>query len=193
MPLVGVWSPRTWLTMVFRSWMLLMARSSLEAQTTELARLNTALGKKKESIWSMNKAELVETARKELGLTLKQANDETVTTLREKLRRVRKATTVMIDPLATLPKGLEKLTLQELKEEAVVRGLPEPEPVTRAKLIVLIRDDVDTRTRLEQPPSSSTTARNQSTRPNPGGLTAAHFDDDWEMTQDSARRRADRR
>jgi hypothetical protein len=106
-------------------------------------------------------------------------------------------TMTTLDPLAKIPKGLEKLSLQELKEETLVRELPEPDQVTRAKLIVLIRDDVASRLTVEnavmQNASSSTTVRTPSTRPNQGGLNQDHFDNDWEMSEDPARQRPPRR
>ena len=55
----------------------------MEAANTELARVSSG---KKKSIWSINKAELVETARKELGLSVTQAEKETVLVLRERVR-----------------------------------------------------------------------------------------------------------
>jgi hypothetical protein len=192
---VGILSPKTWLMMMFRSWALMMTRSNLEALATEVARLQES-GSKKPSIWTMTKDQLAEAARKELGLSQTKAQAETVTTLRERLREVRRIRMTTLDPMASAPKGLGKLSLQELKEEAIVRALPEPDPATRAKLIVLIRDDVAARLSVEnavmQPASSSTTARTQSTRPNRDGLHADHFDDDWEMSGDPARQRPQR-
>ena len=191
---VGILSPKTWLMMMFRSWALLTTRTNLEALAVEVGRLQGAT--KKTSIWTMTKAQLVEAARKELGLSLVKAEAETVTTLRERLRTARQITMTTLDPLAKIPKGLDKLSLQELKEEAIVRELPEPDQVTRAKLIVLIRDDVASRLTVEnavmQNASSSTTVRTPSTRPNQGGLNQDHFDNDWEMSEDPARRRPPR-
>ena len=51
---------------------------------TEITRLTKKLGKKSGSIWNMDKSELVEVARMELGVTLAQAEKMTVTVLREK-------------------------------------------------------------------------------------------------------------
>jgi hypothetical protein len=46
------------------------------------------------------------------------------------------------DPLHIKPKGLSKMTLQELKDEAETRNLTLPKPLTRGKLLVLINDDL---------------------------------------------------
>jgi len=193
---VGILSPKTWLMMMFRSWALVMTRRNLEALATEVGRLQEN-ATKKPSIWTMTKDQLVEAARKELGLSQTKAQAETVTTLRERLREVRRIRMTTLDPLASIPKGLDKLPLQELKEEAIVRALPEPDQVTRAKLIVLIRDDAGARLMVEnavmQPASSSTQARTPSTRPSRGGLNADHSDDDWEMSGDPARQRVPQR
>ena len=87
------------------------------------ARYTNMLGKKSDSIWQMNKAQLAETARKELGMTLVQAQKETATVLRERLRRLPNVEEVKEDPLATLRKGLEKKSLDDLKEIHQERSL----------------------------------------------------------------------
>ena len=102
----------------------------------------TKASKTNESIWTMQKAELVEVARRELGLTLMAAQKETVPTLRERIRNQRMATTIEDSPLRIKPKGLSKMTLQELKDEAETRNIPLPKPSTRGKLLVLINDDL---------------------------------------------------
>ena len=182
MPTVGIFTPRTWLKMMFQAWAWMMARVCVEGYATEVGRLNKLLGKRSSSIWTMNKSELVETARKELGMTMIQAEKESVTALRERIRSARAVTSMVTDPLAKLPKGLEKLTLAELKEEALVRDLPEPDPATRAKLIVLIRDDVASRLILERP-SSSTTDR----RANTSSEKTVGQEEDWEMPEENSR------
>ena len=130
----------------------------MEAERTETARLSLKAGKKATSIWDMNKAELVELARVELNMTVAKANAETVTTLREKIRARRAITTVLDDPLATLPVGLSKMKKEELIQEAEQRGLGLPSKPTVGQLQVLIREDVEFRS------SISTTEANPNTR-----------------------------
>ena len=174
------------LRLIFQSWALTSTRASLEAASTELARLGS---KKKTSIWAMNKAELVEVARKELGLTVTQAEKETVLILRERIRATRSATEVVGDPLTRLPKGLDKMLVADLKTELVIRGLPEPEHATRARMIMLIRDDVVSRyeDHYHETPHHTLTSTSSATR------TPIPEDQDWNMAEDSMRRRVDRR
>ena len=172
--------------MMFQSWALMVTRASLEAASTELARLGS---KKKTSIWAMNKAELVEIARKELGLTVTQAEKETVLVLRERIRATRSATAVVGDPLSRLPKGLDKMLVSDLKEQLVIRGLPEPEHATRARMIMLIRDDVVSRYEDQYHETPHLTSTSSATRtPIP-----PEEDVDWNMAEDPMRRREDRR
>ena len=173
--LARAFSPKLWLTVILQAWALVMNRRVVEAQGMEIVRLGRDKDDKKKSLWTMNKAELVEEARLNLGMTVTQAEKETVLTLRERLRSFKNVCQMTEDPLAKLPKGLDKMLLNELKEEAVHRSLPNPEPCTRAKLIVLIRDDVANRLTLEQSSSPSTTDQPASTRPQ---------DEDWEMPQE---------
>ena len=156
------------------AWNLYTLKVQLEASRMENARLSAKLGKTSSSIWTMNKSELVETARKELSMSLAQAEKESVTTLREKLRSWRSLLKVEEDTLAAVPKGLEKMTLADLRTEALTRDLPEPEPCTRAKLIVLIRDDVNNRRILSS--STMDPAANMS-----GPQASGQEDEDWEM------------
>ena len=176
----------TWLRLIFQSWALTSTRASLEAASTELARLGS---KKKTSIWAMNKAELVEVARKELGLTVTQAEKETVLILRERIRATRSAAEVAGDPLTKLPKGLDKMLVADLKTELVIRGLPEPEQPTRARMIMLIRDDVVSRyeDHYHETPHHTLTSTSSATR------TPIPDDLDWNMAEDPMRRRVDRR
>ena len=172
--------------MMFQSWALMITRASLEAASTELARLGS---KKKTSIWAMNKAELVEIARKELGLTVTQAEKETVLVLRERIRATRSATTVAGDPLSKVPKGLDKMLASDLKEQLVIRGLPEPEHATRARMIMLIRDDVVSRYEEQYHATLHLTSSSSATwTPIP-----REEDADWNMAEDPMRRREDRR
>ena len=98
----------------------------------------------------MNRAELCEKAEKDLGMTRAQMKDETVTSLRERLRSQKEVTDMLLDPLAKAPKGLDSLKKDELKQECLLRDINEPSPCTRPKMIVLIRDDVARRMTMER-------------------------------------------
>ena len=78
------------------------------------------------SIWQMRKAELVELAVLELGWPRRQAEAETVGQLRLALREMRdeqKATTALASPQSALPKGLNRMLLAQLREEATTRQI----------------------------------------------------------------------
>ena len=97
------------LQLVVRTWRLWTLSMSLEAAWTEVERLRSKLGKESDSIWKMNKAELVELARRELGMSLMEANDQTVIMLRERIRARREMLHTVADPNDALPKGLNKM------------------------------------------------------------------------------------
>lgn len=123
-------------------WSNLCTRTLLEAERTENARLQNVVGRKTESIWSMNKADLVEKARLELGMTQAQAEKETVVTLRERIRSRRELTETSKDPFTKLPKGLDSLKKEELAVECKLRTIHMPEGATRPMMILAIREDV---------------------------------------------------
>jgi len=119
----------------------------------------------------MKKDELIEVARRELGMGPSRAQSETVTTLREKIRARREMVKVSEDPLSTLPKGLDKMDKAHLEEQVRFRDLTAiPEKATRAQLIIAIRDDVENRNLLDV----STTEWTQ--------VQTTTEDDDSEMT-----------
>ena len=130
------------LRMIFMAWQLRVAVVSVAALAAENQSLKMKLGKRNNSIWEMKKADLVEVARQELGMTIAAAEKETVTTLREKIRANRMKLTTNQDPLTVLPKGLEKMTWLELHEEMQKRSLPTPQKITRPMMIVAIREQV---------------------------------------------------
>ena len=130
---------------------------SAEAAQTEVERLKMKRETGSESIWHMKKEELVEVARRELGQTRAQAEKETVLTLRELVRRKRKDNQFQENPLNSLPKGLGAMKKEELMDEALKRNLP-TENQTRAGLILLIRDDVESRAVLNENAQSSTSS-----------------------------------
>ena len=133
------------------AWRLLVDQRSVEAYSEENARLVAQAGKRAHSIWHKNKEELVELAVQELGMSRRNAKAETVTVLREKLRVNRQVMAEEQDPMAKIPKGLEKMLHAQLMVECVNRGISvEPLPghtrvITRAQMIIRIRDDVERR------------------------------------------------
>ena len=138
---------KQYLKALFQAWALTTVLPMAEALRTENARLRMAAGVDKEkSIWSQTKDELVETARRELGLEYHEAKRKTVVVLRQMIKHRRDLQNTIVDPLGVEPKGLEKMLKQQLKEECGVRNLPcESSHFIRGDLIVMIRDDVSRR------------------------------------------------
>ena len=181
--LVGILTPQSWLRLIVTAWANVLVRKELAASAAEVNRLAIRIGKKINSIWDMNKEELVEVARKELGMNPGQAQAETVVTLRERIRRVRELTKLEnLDPEAQLPKGLGAMKLADLVEEVNRRQLPLPDKPTRAQLQILIRDDVSFRA------SVLTTDQAQSmSAADPNGH------EEWDMCVDERNKRANRK
>ena len=138
---------------IWTLWNNMCLRRQLEAERTEGARLQKAMGKKSDSIWKMDKADLVEKARLDLGMTKAQAEKETVTALRERLRSQKEVMEAMDDPMTTIPKGLDSMNKAALTAECMMRGIPIVDPSTRPKMIVAIRDDVANRLVMIHQPS----------------------------------------
>ena len=109
--------------LTFAAWRMVVSLTSVEGPAAENRRLAALLGKKKDSVWSQNKEDLIETARAELGTTIAMAGEETVITLREKIRRQRDRARLEADPLMAFPKGLEATKADDLATECVRRGL----------------------------------------------------------------------
>ena len=166
--------------------MLVTVRTSREALESECARLSRLVGKRQSSLWTATKAELVELARKELGWTQAQCEKETVTSLRERIRSVRSVVNFQADPLNKLPVGLDKMKVEELKTELLMRDLPEPDKSTRAQMICLIRDDVATRLTLTTEAAPSTKS---SSSTGPQAKQVSFEDLDYEMPEATNSRR----
>ena len=150
-----------------------------EAWQSEALRLREMLGKRSDSIWHMNRAELARKAQQELGMSASQISRETVTTLREKLRRARAQAKEEADPMLQIPKGLERMNVDTLIEQCILRGLDiAPLPgtkgarKTRPQMIVAIREDVEVRI-AEAENEKKKDQQAASTR---GG------EDDWQMS-----------
>ena len=128
---------------VFQAWELYVKKVVVKALEAENERLQTLVKKKSESIWEMNKADLVEVARLELNMTMTQAAKETVITLREKIRRNRQIVKEAQDPMLVLPPGLQRMKHAELLVEMERRNLPIPIGATHPQMILMIREQVD--------------------------------------------------
>ncbi len=95
----------------------------------------------------MKKDELVEVARRELGLSQAQAQAETVLVLREHIRshraEVRCQQVLSTSPDAQTPRGLQRMSHSELAQECSRRGIEIPAgysnrvQATRAQMIIL--------------------------------------------------------
>jgi hypothetical protein len=105
----------------------------------------------------MKKVELIETARRELGMRREQVEALTVVEIREAIRSHREQTKILLHPHASYPKGLSRMTAQELVAACAERGLL-VNRATKPQMIAAIR------------------ARVMSLR----------SDEDWTMEQDSA-------
>ena len=160
---------------MFQAWALITVRQKAAAAVTEVDRLRKKFGAKATSLWTMNRDELLEVARTELGMTKGKTDLENVITLREKIRRVRKLTSAKTDPLAQTPKGLTSMSSTALQAEIESRGLPAMDKQTRPAMIVQIKDDVAARSLLSEreTPSESSKA----------------LDDDWDMAEDPTKKR----
>ena len=157
----------------------------------ETMRLRAIVGKKPDSIWSMNKAELVEVAVKELSMPYQQAMAETVITLRERIRRARAGEKAMKDPMAQVPVKLDRMLHADLVKECEGRDISTVDPLssktkTRPQMIVDIRDDVSRRSSTSLPSqmkkeTAVPSRKNTSARPRPAGDDDLDMED-WEMS-----------
>ena len=144
--------PLAAMKILFLAWRNITLATAKEAWQSEALRLREMLGKRVDSIWHMNRGELARKAQEDLGMSLQQVNRETVTTLREKLRRARVQVKEEADPLLQVPKGLERMNVDTLIEQCILRQLDiSPLPgtkghqKTRPQMIVAIREDVEVR------------------------------------------------
>ena len=145
-------------TVVFLRWALQTNRTLKAALQAELDHVKAKGSAKAESLWQMNKQHLVEAAQRELGMTLAAAERTTVIHLREILRAARAENVARRDPLDALPQGLEKMKASELKAECQRRFLPVEEKMTRPKMILMIRNQVESRAHPVEDGNSPSTA-----------------------------------
>ena len=71
-----------WARCVFQGWLLVTTQTQLAAAEGEIDRLRNKLGKMHESLWGMRKADLVEIAFNELGISREKASKMVVPELR---------------------------------------------------------------------------------------------------------------
>ena len=185
------WARSLLMRLTWAAWRMIASRTMTEGLLTENRRLSEMLRRKKDSIWHQNKEELIETARMELGMTRPMAERETVTTLREKIRRERRQAASSSDPMMHLPKGLEGMKADELAAECLRRGLDvTPLPgergarKTRPQMILMIREDVELRNS-----GSQEAAARMSQRPRPSSSPGASSipvpeTDEWHPMED---------
>ena len=72
----------------------------------------------------MKKEDLLEVARRELGLEPHQLEKVTVLEIREKIRQHRVENKAVLDPRLQVPKGLSKMTVVELSHQCEARSRP---------------------------------------------------------------------
>ena len=97
-----------------------------------------------QAIPESRKADLIEIAITELGITRQRAEKMLVPELRERIRAAREPLEPE-DPLSVKPPGLSRLSKVELQVECEQRGLPYTDKSTRGAMIVMITDDVEAR------------------------------------------------
>ena len=139
--LIAFQSKRGWKGAIFNAWMRVVMTMNFEASACEVARLTDKLGKKNSSIWNQTKEELVEITRRELGMTVTLASNETVLTLRELIRRNREMYKANADPLSKASKGLGNMIKEALLEDT---------PAEPSTSIAATRSEVDSEWSLIQ-------------------------------------------
>ena len=126
----------------WRTQALATKTASLEAQVEAL---HQGAERDHVSIWRMRRHELDEVARRELSMTAGQLRNETVTTLRERIRAARAAAWDMEDPLASAPPGLMRMRVDEVAHQCQLRGLETfigDRRMTKAQMIIALKEFV---------------------------------------------------
>ena len=98
----------------------------------------------------MTRSQLEDVAYRELGFSLAQMREETVASLRERIRAQRKVTETALDPYAKKPVGLTKMKKEDLVLECQLRNIAFTGTETNLQMQVKIMDDVKTRQCMEQ-------------------------------------------
>ena len=182
---VGLISPRSWMMLVLQAWADYVRQVRVEGLEVEVARLRDKVGKQADSIWNMSKTELSEVARMELGMTAAQCDHESGATLKFKIKSRRDMLKGKSDPHMKLPKGLGKMTLDELKVECMERDIPfDTKNARKGELESKIRDHVVTMNTMQPSTTHSTRAATAS--------TSMEEDQSWEFPQEAPRSRPKR-
>ena len=148
----------------------------VEGYETEVARLllETSGSAKEPSIWRMKKSELQEVALQEMGMPLVESEGIVVPLLRDQIRRHRDMSKATADPLATLPKHLQRRSIEELRAMHAERGLAMPDKDTKVAYMQAIRDDCTNRKLLEKQSNSQWTQETEAT-------SSANGQDSWDV------------
>ncbi len=107
---------------VLTCWQLVTLKVKTNKLTEQIEHMKSTAEKTSTSIWQMNKAKLVETACDELGISEQEATRTTADMLRFMIKEFRgqhKPTTSH----SGLPKGLSRMSHQELVVQADARGI----------------------------------------------------------------------
>ena len=166
--------PQTLLQSYFKRMMFVAWRDEINGRMraglmTEVARLKATVGRREESIWLMKKEDLIQCAYRELGMSRTTAQQETMVTLRERIRQaraLREAVASEVDPLTQVPKGLERMCHADLLLECEKRGISTLSQTgkghrglkSRPNMIVDIKDYVDANKQRNVVPPPTTTA-----------------------------------
>ena len=158
--------------LLLSQWRTVVLQSRLARLENEVKELEAKDEERTSSMWTMRKEELIQKVHDDLGITRAHAESMTVLTLREKLRAHKAAVVRMANPLCVVPKGLEKMTRDQLIQDCIAREITEmvlsdgTGEVTRPKMIVAIREDVERR-QQDQKNQSATSAVVPNQKPKP--------------------------
>ena len=94
------------LRILFATWKEKAFAMQAKATKADLQRMKKLLAKQSNSIWLMKKQDVVDLAISEIGMTRADADVETLTMFRERIRRTREFQAQMDDPLVKIPIGL---------------------------------------------------------------------------------------
>ena len=168
---VGLRMGTLWTRCIFQGWLLVTTQTQLAAAEGEIQRLRNKLGKMHDSLWGMRKADLIEIALNELGISREKASKMLVPELRERIRAARQRPEPE-DPLSIQPPNISRMSKVELQIDCETRGLPYTDKTSRGAMIVMIQDDVEARAvgqlpDLEGEDQSSTASGTRQTKRTP--------------------------
>ena len=174
--------------LLLSQWRVVVLQERLRRTENEAEKLREAASRRASSIWNMKKDELIEKAMEDLGITRAQGESMTVVVLREKLRAKKAELNMQKDPLCVVPVGLEKMTRDQLAQECISRDLQltvlneGSEKVTRPKMIVAIREDVENRKRAAAAKAVPTSSPKPSQAPRKSKrMSDQDEDSEWEQ------------